>query len=711
MNEGQIDIRAILGVVWRRARLIIFVFVAVVAASSAVVFSLKPVFTASTLVLVDTSRKDLLDPSDALTSASTDSARVDSEVELAKSETVLLKVVSDLELVRNPAFAYQPGLVAQALAWAQIRPLPTPDADELLRGVLRQLREAVSVQRRGLTYVIALQARSGDRSFAAELANATAKAYISEQLQAKIDSTLAGRDILQGRVSEASAEVALSEDAVDNFIAANISAIESETGRTDLASMAAEIEALQGTRQRLAATIQTADMGLQSRDFAALTQSLQSDALAALEDQRRELSESLKAAAEGSQTQINLRAELSKIESDLQAAASDAIQGLRQQVSGAQTSEADLRGQLRSNVLSSRLSSSTLTRIYELQQTAEIARSQYDNLLRRLKDLDQQAYLQVADSRIVSEALPPDDPSFPNNRVILALAAVLGLGLGLGLAFLYENFIGGVVTEEQLSSVAKTSSVLTIPSQKEHKGAISLADTVLTHPLSIFSESLRKLRVNVDQALAKKSKLDGSGGAVIMVTSSAPNEGKTTTSLSLARAYALAGKTVLIVDCDLRKPSLHRHLGMDPTTGLIDYLAGASRSTTLSDIVRIDEKSGIGVLLGSRRSTAATDQLVTGATFAKLVAAAVKAFDIVILDTPPIGPVVDAIYLAQFADAAVFVVKWASTSQGEVRKAMTSLVDALPADTDVVGVLSQSARAAAGYYGKYAAYYSEQPSQ
>jgi capsular exopolysaccharide synthesis family protein len=249
---------------------------------------------------------------------------------------------------------------------------------------------------------------------------------------------------------------------------------------------------------------------------------------------------------------------------------------------------------------------------------------------------------------------------------------------------------------------------LTVPRQKELKGTNSLADITLTSPLSAFAESVRRIRAAADQSMARtrEGRLAARGN-VLLVTSAAPNEGKSTTSLALARAYALAGKTVLLVDCDLRKPSLHQHLGQESTAGLIDYLRQADDSVPLGSVVGMDAKSGIGVLLGSRRSSTATDQLLAGPAFGRLVEAAVKAFDVVILDTPPVGPVVDGLYLAQYADALIFVVRWATTSQAEVRSALRTLSDAKRENAEIIAVLAQSARKADAYYGRYYGYYTE----
>ena len=134
-------------------------------------------------------------------------------------------------------------------------------------------------------------------------------------------------------------------------------------------------------------------------------------------------------------------------------AASGGLTSLRQSVSAAETQQTEVRQQLRAAVLSSALSPEMLARIYELQQSSEVARAQYQTLLSRINDAEAQAVLQLADSRVVSPALPPTRPSFPNVNLTLSLAAIGGLGLGVGLAFLRENIVGGIMTEDQAAAV------------------------------------------------------------------------------------------------------------------------------------------------------------------------------------------------------------------------------------------------------------------
>jgi len=714
MGGDSFDLRDVLGLLRRRIWLIVAITVIAVGAAGIALLALKPVYTATALVLVDPSKKNLLNPEDALGGSGSESLRVDSEVELVKSETTLLAVARELDLASDPEFGLRLGLRDTLLTFLRLGEPKLPTGDEAYNFIINGVRDAVTVQRRGLTFLIAVDARSARPEFAATLANAVARKYIQQQLEAKVSSTLASRDIIEARINDASSTVLQSEQAFDDFIDTNLPRISDATGRSDFATMRQQIDALTRTRSDADSRIELAEVSLSQRDWNAVANGLKDDAVASLEQQREQLLQSLSAAGEGSQAAIDLRNELGKVESNLQSAAHEAVTALRQNVADTQARVSELRGQLRTSILGSDLPSDILTSIYELQQRAEIARAQYQTLLTRQKDLDTQAFLQLPDSRVVSEATSPTTPSFPNPRLILLLAAFIGLAVGVGLAFLVENFVGGFSSEGQTESILKLPVVSSIPRQRPLKrnGAEShtVADALVVAPLSVYSESIRRVRIGVDQALRKAGKRSAEGkapgGIVIAVTSAAPNEGKTTISLSLARAYGLAGLSTILIDCDLRKPSVHRQLGMDASEGLLDYLT-SNASQELRSIVTVDDASGAQVVLGSRRSDVATDQLIAGRTFATLVNAARKNFDVVILDTPPIGPVVDGLYLAGMADAIVFVVKWSATPQQEVRCALASLATAKNEDVPILVLLNQQSANPSAYKGRYAGYYAE----
>ena len=703
MDESQtsIDLRGIFGLLRRHFRLILVTVVTIVAVVGFVSFSLQPIYSSSALILVDPSRKNLLDGDSAAASSSGDSARIDSEVEILRSDNVLLKVIESENLLADRGFVQLP-LTSRLLAFLRLAPPQLPSAEQALGEALTTLRRAVTVQRRGLTYLISVEARSPSPDQAARLANAVANAYIGEQLASKVNSTLVARDLLQARISDAQAAIASSERAFDEFIETNIQELENTPGGSQIGEIRAQIAALEEVRNRNGRLANSVRLDLAESDWNSLVSSLGNAALLELQSQREELLAQLQGGGQNANG-LDLAAAIADLEDQIRSAATTQTRQLQEEIVDAQGRQTNLRQQLRSMALNSGLSADALTEIYGLQQNAELARQQYQTLLSRLQDLETQANLQVADSRIVSAALPPMTPSFPNRLLLIGLAISASIGIGVALAFLYENFIGGFLSEGQLASVLRARTVVPVPKQRAKNERESLADLMVSAPLSVFAESVRRLRAATQQALRNSGVRET---AVIMVSSTAPNEGKTTVALALARSYALSGVSTMLIDCDLRKPSLHRHLGVEPSQGLYEYLAD-EESDNFTKIIAQDTVSSATLLLGARRSDLPTDQLLTGRAFERLIAAARNSFDVIIIDTPPVGPVVDSLYVAPFADAIVFVTRWASTSQIDAKQAIAALGESKKPEAELVAVLNQQDVTRAAYLRRYGDYYVE----
>jgi capsular exopolysaccharide synthesis family protein len=630
-------------------------------------------------------------------------------VELIRADNVLLKVIEQENLIAHEEFGVSIGLLPRLLAFLRIAEPQLPGGQDALGQALTQFRKAVTVQRRGLTYLISIQVRSESPETAAHLANVIAQVYIADQLASKVNSMMAARDVLQGRIAQARDAIARSEGSFDAFIADNMARIVGDTGRTDLAQMRNRLDRLtqsQRQSQSLSAQLRTS---LQNDDLSTVIAGLQDAALSELERQRQRLIRDV-ADAGNTALEVDLRAELATIENQLRQAAVTEVNSIEQQVRDAESQQAVLRQDIRREVLNSALSGDVLTRLYELQQNADIARIQYQTLLARVQDVDAQADLQMADSRIASPALAPQLPSFPNKPLIIAIAVIFALGLGLGLAFIYENLIGGFTSEEQVASVLRMPVAATVPREKLQQESDSLADLLVTSPLSIYAESVRRIRAAIQHALRATPSLPttepGQTGRIIMVTSTAPNEGKTTLALSLARSYAAFGQNTLLIDCDMRKPSIHRHLGLEPATSLLDYLSAAPRSYDVKQIISQDPLSPVTVILGSHRSGVPTDQLLAGMAFERLIVSAAKTYDVVILDTPPIAPVVDGLFIAPFADVVLFIARWASSPQREARRAIAALNTAMRPDATILAALNQKDDSRASYEKRYSGYYS-----
>lgn len=701
MNDG-IDLKSIFGIIRRQIWTITIVLVCITALGVLFAYSITPKYAGTALVVVDPTPSNLLDPQARLTGGITDNARIESEVNILKSDGVLIDVVRNQSLVSDDEFGIKLGRLDQILAFFQLKS-PTPiSGDEAIGRVLRAFKDAVSVSRVGLTYVINVSVTSRDPDKAARLTNALTDSYIRQQLDSKVASISRARNALQLRVESASAAIAANERKFDDYLTNNMARFEEQAGG-NVGKLRIQLDEIERTRVSALARADAADKSLQQGNLAQVVAQLGSDALEELDRQRAEISQQLAATATDRPRVTDLRAQLQKIEESIKQQAPDAISNLRQSVTKQAEDEANrIREQLRSTILSSDLPPEVLTEIFAIQQSSDIARRQYQALLSRLQDLDAQIDLQLADSRVASAALVPPTPSSPNRTLIIAIAGFLALSSGLGMALVREHFIGGFVDEEQLEGVLRVPLASISPryAGPGDPDALSIADGMVKAPLSMYAESVRRLRASIEH-------VQSDAGSVIMVSSAIPGEGKSTLALALARMYALSGKKTLLIDCDLRKPTLHKHVGLQPNAGFIDFLRRHDKENpgSLPKVLVNDPLSDLILMLGGRSSDIGTDEFFMDERLARVLATARKHFDYIILDTPPIDPVVDGLYLARNADVVFFVVKWATTPQTVAKRSLEALRSNIVGNTQIYTVLNQQEMTTFSKSNGYSEYY------
>lgn len=719
LETNELDLKSVIAILRRRRRLIGLTVVAVLGLALIYLLLASPVYRATALLLVDSRGSNLLDASAGQSEQSAVlNSRVDSEVEILRSDATLLAVVEAAALVSDPEFGPRLGIMekigvalgidggSNALrSLIGLPPSQQPDGQDLVKRIISELRSMLDVRRRGLTYLIAVSVSSGDPDKAASIANIYAQTYLERQVAAKTQSTLEASEVLRLQIETAREQLAASELAVNKYIEDNLSRLEAESGDPAVAALRRRLETAQTEVRQGQAVLAGAETAILGGDWESAAQSLGDAALAELASQRAELERRLAGAASGSTEAADLSVELALLDDQLAKASSESIERVRQNINSIDERQSAARDELRAALLQSDLSAEMLAKLFELQQSASIARSQYQTLLARRQDFGTMANLQIADARIVSQALPPESPVSPNKRLILVMAIVGGLGLGIGLAFLKEYYVGGIASSGQLRNVLQARVPVTIP-QVETPTTGSPADLVVTAAMSPYAETFRKLRAAIDLSLDTRD--EPREGLVILVSSALPVEGKTTAAIALARTYALAGEHTLVIDADLRKPSVGAQLGVESEVGVYQYLsqAGASRTDQLIPVA--DPLSPLMALTASGRSAAPTDQLINSDAFRMLVKTAREVFDIVFIDTPPLLPLVDTRYLARYADVVVHVVRYGTTTQGEVRETASLLHEMMRPDAKYFGILSHEERGAQGYgyYGRYG-YYGE----
>jgi succinoglycan biosynthesis transport protein ExoP len=403
--------------------------------------------------------------------------------------------------------------------------------------------------------------------------------------------------------------------------------------------------------------------------------------------------EMLKAKRQLSDIDAQIHAEIQRLISNLDAKA----QVARERAAAMAGSLGGAKGTLAAN-------NRAMVRLNELERTAEASKTLYESYLNRFKETSAQQGIEQSDARIVSKAKIPTAPSSPNVNQNLALGLLLALGAGLGAVMLAETLDAGLATAEDVERRLDTAYLGSVPllSSVADDASSSPIDYVVAKPLSSFSEALRNLRASI-----LYSRL-GQPVRVVAITSALPGEGKTTTSICLARVAALQGSRVIVVDCDLRRRTVNRMLRSEPNAGLLELLSGEA---TLQQVVAVDSETQAHFLPLSKATFTPKDVFGSSA-MDRLLADLRARYDLVILDTAPVLAVADTRVLAPKADAVVFLARWRKTPQHAIEAAFRLFAGT---GAHVGGValtqmdMKQQARYGYGdpgyYYAEYKKYY------
>jgi capsular exopolysaccharide synthesis family protein len=294
-------------------------------------------------------------------------------------------------------------------------------------------------------------------------------------------------------------------------------------------------------------------------------------------------------------------------------------------------------------------------KLRELERTAAVNKTLFEEFLQKAKITDQQATFQARDVRVIMPA-QPGGQSFPDTRGVLLKALLAALGLAVGGAFAMEMLKTGFSSTrevEELLGIPVLASVRQMNKRQLVKDgkSVPLLFYQIHYPLSPFSEAMRTLRNGIHMSDVDQPP------KVIHVTSARSGEGKTTIAASLAISAAFAGLKVVLVDADLRNPTVSRFFKLEQEKGLVDLLMGA---TTLDSVLRLQKDLNLTVIPSGSKSLNPPD-LLGSERMKMLISRLRETFDYVVLDTPPVGPVVDPVIVANLADTTIFVVQWAST--------------------------------------------------
>lgn len=722
-----------------RFRVIMTVAAGFILLIAAVAYSLRPLFTAEAVVMVQEQQTNVVDLQLVLSGLPTDEPSMTDQIQILQSRALASKVVSNLRLDRDPEFNKRLrhswtdyGIYINPLHW-----IPHGRATEVLsEDEKRQLaKEAIvdkfltrlKVSQVELSTSILIDFTSEDPGKAARIADAIAEAYVEDQLNAKFDATQRATQWLGGQLQQLAARAREAEAAAVRYRAQNhITDVPNPNGGGIISVLDQQIGAINAQLVQARSDKALAQAALQrvrslvsAGRSAEVSQVVNSPLIAQLRQQEATLAQQEAQMASRYGPDHPKMKDLKAAESDLNGKIDQEIAHVvttvENDVSVASAKEASLLGQLKSLEHQSTAEGQARVRLAELESNATSSRALYDTFIARSKQTQEQQGLQLPDARIISRSAIPEKSSFPNFLLVFGLGTPIALIFGFTVAFVLERLDRGFRMATRVEETLGLPVLATVPDTKlenkkwmrggsKGRGQLIAANEIVNRPLSSYAEAIRGLQMGLN--LSNVDRVP----KVVLVTSAVPGEGKTTVSLSLARHAAQAGQKVVLVECDLRRPNVAKMAGaLADRFDVVDVLRGACQQ---KEATTKDPLCSLDILPAVKQVKNAPDLLGSNALI-DLVETLRGIYDLVVLDSAPILPVNDTKVLTRVADTVLFVVRWDETPRDAVIEAIKALRDIHAPIAGVVLTRADTRRlhyysygyVYGGYYGKYAGYY------
>ena len=731
VEPKDIEFRQILLTLWRRRIFILAMTGLVTIIAILVVVQIKPRYTASTQAMIESRQNKVTDIESVVSGLSPDMAAVLSEVEVIRSRSLLERLVFKLALHRDPEFnadlkkepawrAYIKPETYIPLDWLislglkkpeQILP-PSEEAARTTSQVVSAVQNRLSVAPVRRSLVISISFVSEQPRKAALIANTIADLYIVDQLESKFDATQRATSWLSERLTTLKDNVETAERAVETYRVSVSNQVGQRTEMTSqqISELNTQIILAQTKRAEAQARLDQVERLLNAggAEFSSAAEVLNSALIQRLRSQEaeviRKVSELASRYGDRHPTMIKAKNELRDLRLSIEGEVKKIAQSLRNEMIVARAREATLQRNLDRLESRNSVQSRAAIRLRELEREAQSNRVLYENFLNRFKETSSQENLQQADARIISRADVPASATFPKTKVSVLIAAVFGFFVSVILVFLLERLQNTFRSTEDLETETGSPVLGIVPSVSNLLGRDVVARWITEKPTSSAAEAIRNLQTSI-----RLSDVDNPP-KIVSVSSSTPGEGKSTLAVWLAQLTAMSGKKVLLIDCDLRKPSVHRSLKISNEYTIIDVLSEACRT---ADAVQKDDETGLFIITAKDAGGNALD-LLSSKQMIDLLKGLREQFDLIVLDAPPILAVADARVIGRLADKVVYAVRWNETPKGLVR---TGLKVALEAGIDLAGVVmtqvNTKKHAYYGYhdygyyYGKYKGYYSK----
>lgn len=688
-----VDLREMGRILRRRYKMVALPAIALLGLAVAYVLSATTLYTATSTVLVDPRRANVVETNQSvLSNFGTDDATIESQTLLIQSVAILTRVVGKLKLTEDEEFTPKPGLLDPIKAlFRSSGPSDGASPEDAARArSVDILQKRMKVTRQGTTFLVDIAVSSQSPQKAATIANAIADAYFDEQVRAKYDATRIAANWLGGQIEDLKSRVVASEKAVEDFRSANNLMVSqgvtlNDQQITDLNNKL--IAARAQTAEARAKYEQVQDITKSGGDPGGINAAISSEMITKLRTQYADIAKneadlSSKYGARHPAV-ANVRAQRRDTQKLINEEIRRILESTKHDYDVARSREASLQQSLDQLQSVSTSSGQAQVRLRELQREAEANRTQYESYLARSKETTAQESLEMPDSRIVTKAGVPIRPSSPKTMLILGLAVMLGLGAGSVLAFLVDYLDDRVKTLERAEAVAGVPALAAVPliGTRELAGLARrgrkelgrydpktmrllpaplqppLARYAIDQPGTFFAEAIRAVRLALQRTMRSQPV------KVVQVTSALDSEGKTTLAINLAQSLATLGIRTLLIDGDLRNPQVTHALCPRADAGLLEVAIGHA---TPERAILVDQSTGLSILPSTKIKQV---EYITELMFSERIVDVLDHFrhryELIVIDSPPLVPLVDGRALAELSDRIILALAWDQTP-GEV---------------------------------------------
>jgi exopolysaccharide transport family protein len=699
-----VDLREMARILRRRWKMVALPPLALVTLGLIYIMVVSTLYTATSTVLVDPRRASVVETNQSvLSNFGTDDATIESQALLIQSVAILQRVVDKLKLTTDPEFMPTPSLLDPVRRLLSIFSSDSPAAgaspEEAARArSVEILQRRMKVTRQGTTFLVDINVSSESPQKSAVIANAVAEAYFEEQVRAKSDATRIATTWLNGQIAELKSRVVASEQAVETFRSQNNLAVSqgvtvNDQQITDLNNklIAARVQ----TAEARAKFDQVQQLAKSGGDAGSINAAITSDIVSKLRTQYADIAknEADLTSKYGPRHPLvaNVRAQRQDTQRLINEEIQRIIQSTRHDYDVARSREASLQQSFDQLQGVSGSSGQAQVRLHELQREAEANRTLYESYLARFKETSAQESLEMPDSRVVTRASIPIRPSSPKTLLILGLALMLGVGAGSVLAFLADYLDSRIKTLEQAEDITGVPALAALPligtrelAARAKRGRNELdnydprttgllppslqsplARYAIEEPGTFFAEAIRAVRLAIQRTLRLQPI------KIVLVTSALDSEGKTTLASNLAFSLATLGIKTLLIDGDLRNPGLTRALCPHATAGLLQVATGEAQ---LDRAILLDHSTGLSILPSPAiKDVDSITELMFSERITDILDHLRRRYELIIIDSPPLVPLVDGRALAELADRIVLALAWDQTPREVVSHTLNLL--------------------------------------